>query len=81
MDIYVVKGKRVGKIHDIAHKNSIYVTKITRKERVKVWMGKPKGLMHVLWKRVFMDTSKGVCNYYTLRGKLDVRYYYSLFPT
>ena len=30
-------------------------------------MVNPKVLMQVLWQRVFMDTSKDVCTYYTLR--------------
>ena len=29
-------------------------------------MGKPKGLLQVLWEQVFMETSKEVCTYYTL---------------
>ena len=34
-------------------------------------MVNPKGLLQVLRKRVFMDTFKDVCNYYTLRGRED----------
>ena len=34
-------------------------------------MGKPKGPLQVLWGRVFVDTSKDVCTYYTLRGRED----------
>ena len=34
-------------------------------------MGNPKGIKQVLWQRVFMDTSKDVCTYYTLRGLGD----------
>ena len=30
-------------------------------------MGKPKGLLQVVWERVFMDTAKYVCTYYILR--------------
>ena len=32
-------------------------------------MGKPKGLLQVLWERVFIETSKVVCTYYTLIGR------------
>ena len=32
-------------------------------------MGKPKGLLQVLWELRFMDTSKDVCTYYTLRRR------------
>ena len=32
-------------------------------------MGKPKGIMQVLREHIFMDTSKDVCTYYTLRGR------------
>ena len=34
-------------------------------------MGNPKGLLQVLWERLFMDTSKYVCNYYRLCGRED----------
>ena len=34
-------------------------------------MGNTKGLLWVLWDRVFMDTSKYVCTYNTLRGQED----------
>ena len=34
-------------------------------------MGTPKGLLQVLWEHRFMDTSKDVCTYYTLRGRED----------
>ena len=30
-----------------------------------------KGLLHVLWQRVFVDTSKDVCTYYKLRVQED----------
>ena len=67
VDVSVVKEKRVGDMQDILRKNSISVTKIIRKERVKIWMGNPKGLLQVLQERIFMDASKDVCTYYTLR--------------
>ena len=34
-------------------------------------MDNPKGLMQVLWELKFMDTSKDICSYYTLRGQED----------
>ena len=45
VDIYLVKGNRVVELQDIDRKKYISVTKIIRKERVKVWMGKTKILM------------------------------------
>ena len=71
MGIYALKGKRVGELQDISRKNLISVIKRIRKERVKVWIGKLKGILQVLWKRVFMDPSKDVCNYYSLCGRED----------
>ena len=47
----------------------ISVSKIIMKEGVKLWKGKTKGLLQVLWERGFMDTSKDVCTYYTPRGQ------------
>ena len=32
-------------------------------------MGKPKGLVQLLWDNMFMETSKDVCTYYTLHGR------------
>ena len=32
---------------------------------------KLKGLLQVLWEGVFMDASKDLCSYYTLRGRED----------
>ena len=58
-----MKGDRLGSIHDIYSKNSISVTTIIRKERLKVCMVRPTGILQVLWESIFMDTSKGVCNY------------------
>ena len=34
-------------------------------------MDKPKGLLQVLLEHAFLDTSKDVCNYYTLCGWED----------
>ena len=34
-------------------------------------MGKPKGILQVLWERVFMDTSKDVCTYFALHRQED----------
>ena len=67
--MYVLKGERLGEMQNISHANLIYVTNIISKERVKVWMGNPKVLLQVLLERVFINTSKYVCNYYTLRGR------------
>ena len=63
VDISVVKEKRVGDLQDIPCKILISVKNIIRKERVKVQMGNPNGLLWVLWEHVFMDTSKDVCTY------------------
>ena len=38
---------------------------------VKVYIGKTKGLLQVLWYRVFMGTYIDVCNYYKLPGPED----------
>ena len=56
MDMHIVKGKRVGELQDIYHKNSISVPKIIKKERVKGCVGKPKVLLQVLWEHVSVDT-------------------------
>ena len=72
VDIFVVKGKRVGELQDTTLKKMISITNIIRMERVKVWMGDSKGLLQILRKRVFTETSKDVCNYYTLRGRGDI---------
>ena len=69
--MYVVKGKRVGDLQDISCVSLIYVEHKTRKEIVKVCMSKPNGLLKVLWECGFMDTSKDICTYYTLRGRED----------
>ena len=63
VDMSVVKGKRVGELNYIAREHLISVTNIINKERVKVWTGKTKGLMQVLWEHIFTDTSKDVCTY------------------
>ena len=34
-------------------------------------MGHPKGILQVLWERLFLDTSKDVCTYYILRGRKE----------
>ena len=61
-----MKGKRVVNLQDIYCENPINVNKRIRKEKVKLWMGNPKGLLEVLWDNGFLDTSKDVCTYYTL---------------
>ena len=38
---------------------------------VKVWMGKTKGLLQLLWGPLFMETYNDLCNYYTLCGQKD----------
>ena len=38
---------------------------------MKGWMDNEKGLLNILWERGFMDTSRDVCTYYTLRGQED----------
>ena len=67
----IVREKSLGQMQDNDRKNSISVINIIRKERVKGWISKPKGVMQVLWKCVFLDTSNYVCTYYTLRGQQD----------
>ena len=32
-------------------------------------MGKPKGILQVLWEHIFMETSTDVCTYYTKLGQ------------
>ena len=66
MDMYVVKLKRVGELQDVSCENFISVKNIMWKERVKLWMGKSKGLIQILWESVFMDKSKYLYTYYTL---------------
>ena len=63
VDISVLKGTRVDELQDIRRKKYLSITKIIRKERVKVYMGNPKGLLQVLWECVFINTSKYVCTY------------------
>ena len=67
MGISLVKGNRVGDIQGISSKTFISATKIISNERVKVYMGTPKGILQMLWERMIMDTYKYVCTYYTLR--------------
>ena len=66
MYMHVVKGKRVGDLQDISYENSISITNIVRKGKVKLFMSKPKVLLQVLWERVFMDTSRYEVTYYKL---------------
>ena len=47
----------------IDHKNSNSVTEIIRKESGKVWMGNTEGLLQLLWKRRFMETSNDIFTY------------------
>ena len=44
----VLKDNRAGDLKNIPHENLIFVRNRIRKERVKLWMGKPKGLLQVL---------------------------------
>ena len=55
----------------IFHIKIISVTEIIIKERLKLYMDQPKVPLQVLQERVFMDISKDVCTYYTLRGRED----------
>ena len=48
MDMSVLKGDNVGKLHDISCENRIPVTNIIIKERVKLCMVNPKVLLRVL---------------------------------
>ena len=66
MYMHVVKGKRVGDLQDISYENSISITNIVRKGKVKLCMSNPKVLLQVLWERVFMDTSRYEVTYYKL---------------
>ena len=43
-----LKGKRVGNIQDLVMLKYVATVKRVRKESVKVWMGKPKGLLQIL---------------------------------
>ena len=38
---------------------------------MEVYTGNTKVILQVLWERVFMDTFKDVCTYYTLQGRED----------
>ena len=44
----VLKGKRVGNIQDLVTLKYVATVKGVRKESVKLWMGKPKGLLQIL---------------------------------
>ena len=70
-DMSGLKSKKVSELQEIARGKGIAVTKRVRKEKVKGWMGKPKGLFQVLWERGFIDTSKNVRTYYSLKGRED----------
>ena len=48
--------------------NYVATVKLVRKERVKGWMGNPKVLLQILWKRRFIDLDVGARSYYTLGG-------------
>ena len=60
------KGNRFGDLQDLATLNNVATIKLVQKERVKGWMGKPKGLLQKLWERGFIDTNFGTRSYYTL---------------
>ena len=62
-DMSIVKEKRVGKMQDVSHENYIPATNIIGEDRLSLWMGKPKGILQVLWQCGFMDISKDVCTY------------------
>ena len=69
-----LRGRKVAELKVIAENYGIELRKMVRKEKVKGWMGKPKGLLQVLWERGFIDTSlpnwKG---FYSLNGTVDAR--------
>lgn len=71
-----LRGKRVADLKKMAEDIGIELNKIVRKEKVKGWMGKPKGLLQVLWERGFIDTTKNNGNwktYYSLNGTKNAR--------
>ena len=45
----------VGDIQDTATLMNVVTVKCVQKGRVKVWMGKPNGLLQILWERGFID--------------------------
>ena len=64
-----LKGNSVGDLQDLATIMNVATVKRVRKERVKGWMGKPKGLLQILWERLFFDPNVGARSYYTLGGR------------
>ena len=58
-------------MQDIYRGIFISVANRIRKRRIKGYMVKLKVLLQVFWERVFMDTYKNICTYYTLRGQED----------
>ena len=62
----VLKYNREGDLKNIPHENLIFVRNRIRKERVKLWMGKPKGLLQVLRERRFMDKPEDEFKHYKL---------------
>ena len=61
----------VGDIQYMATLMNVAIVKCVQKGRVKVWMGKPNGLLQILWERGFIDPNAGKSGYYTLGGRND----------
>ena len=66
-----LKGNRVGYMQDLATIINFATVKRVKKDRVKGWMGKPKGLLQILWERGHIDTNFVARSYYTLGGWND----------
>jgi hypothetical protein len=69
-----MKGRKVLELKEMAREKGIELTKQVRREKVRGWMGRPKGLLQILWERGFIDTSKeNWRTYYSLNGTTDAR--------
>ena len=64
-----LKGKRVCDLKDLATLNSVVTVKPVQRERARGWMGKPKGLLQILWEREFIYPNVGTRIYYTIGGR------------
>ena len=58
-------------MQDLATINNVVTVKRVRKERVKAWVGKPKGLLQILWERGFINPNVGARRYYSLGSRND----------
>ena len=54
-----LKVNRFDNLQDLATLKNVETVKCVRKERVKVCMGKPKGLLQILWERGFIGLNVG----------------------